>query len=98
MNYIPFSNGTEAMFWQETNCYRCKRYDCSVRNTLRRCGDISEKSCYKVGGTLCPGKNGNFVHMPTTCHMFTAFIGFKSSRVKNDAPTLFDIDKTGYKL
>lgn len=27
-NYIPFSNGTEYMSWQEHNCLQCEKYEC----------------------------------------------------------------------
>jgi hypothetical protein len=26
-NYIPFSNGTEYMSWQERNCLQCEKYE-----------------------------------------------------------------------
>ena len=26
-DFIPFSNGTEAMMWQEMNCFKCESYE-----------------------------------------------------------------------
>jgi len=68
--YIPFSNGTEAMFWIENNCNQCKRGKCKTKKIIKTCGDIPEKQCYAIGATLCPESTGNFLNMPIHCDKF----------------------------
>jgi len=68
--WIPFSNGTSAGFWQERNCYRCGRRVCPVRERLAGCNNLMERHAHLIGATLCPQKTGNFLNMPDKCDRF----------------------------
>lgn len=60
--YYPFSNGTQALDWYESNCYRCKKYDepgrledmtCDINRELVRTyygdGSVSKEIAERMG-------------------------------------------------
>ena len=64
---VPFSNGTEAMNWLDTNCENCKRRDCSAKKAIEIgfiTGRISENMADKIG------MEGN--HIKSDCEMKTS--------------------------
>ena len=66
-DFIPFSNSTEAMVWQEMNCFKCENYESDSQDEDEaKCklafnidiglflGTIPEKIADEIG---CMGKN-----------------------------------------
>lgn len=71
--YLPFSNGTSAMLWQEQNCDNCKRRPCAARNSLMRCDCLTLKSVQLCGGRphVQVTPKGAFANLPARCAGFT---------------------------
>lgn len=87
--YCPFSNGTSAMFWQETNCCRCRRSKCATRRALEACRDLTPHCVVIVGGTMREEKNGRFCTMPARCKSFTTTPVSKRYNPGKNTPQLF---------
>lgn len=72
-HYIPFSNGTSAMAWQEGNCDRCKRRPCPARTALMACRNLTLKCVRLCGGNPYTQINpkADFARLPARCASFT---------------------------
>lgn len=86
---IPFSNATEAMFWMENNCEKCKRPSCWSKHSLELgfiTGDISIIQAKMIGGELS-GKD--YFNLADRCQMFTDTRLKKHKIITETNPTLF---------
>jgi|GEM_PF-5155078 hypothetical protein len=69
--YIPFTNGTQAMYWQEQNCARCRRTRCAARTALDACRNLTA-NCMNIVGAGAHGQdNLAFADMPVRCASYT---------------------------
>lgn len=86
---IPFSNSTEAMFWMENNCDKCKMPSCWSKRSLELgfiSGNISIIQAKKIGGERS-GKD--YFNLYDRCQMFTDVRPRKNKINLETNPTLF---------
>jgi len=85
--FVPFSNGTEAMWWMEVNCEVCKTsLGCSAKRNIEFgfiVGDISIQSAKFIGIDSCDNTLYSY------CQMKDKRIISKPKKKALNTPTLF---------
>jgi hypothetical protein len=68
---IPFSNGTEAMWWQESNCDQCKRSQCQAKRNIEFGFITGEITIYSANFIGAEFSGTNFCKLNPKCKNFT---------------------------
>lgn len=90
MKYIPFTNGTQAMYWDETNCAKCRRRPCAARTALHACREITPHCVVLVGASTHVQGKLAFATMPTRCASFTTLpVPRRRPAIGKNTPGLF---------
>jgi len=87
---IPFSNGTEAMWWMEKNCDQCTKRSCYSKKMIEDgffTGTISKKIAENIGFDKI---NERFVHLKSKCQMYSDKKIIRTRKIKPElTPLLF---------
>jgi hypothetical protein len=95
---VCFSNGTEAMYWQENNCYICNRKPCSARLSIEKgfvSGHISWNMAKFIGFKSCNNSNimteDDYCELNNKCdHFNKPNIKKKKAKSSLNLPSLFN--------